>query len=83
MFGLSEVDWSVMCGISGVVCVVGKLGFESCSFFGGFDWWVSVACLRMCVLGEGFQPLHWNMLSWLVVDFCAGVFRVFRRGWVG
>ncbi len=42
----------------------------------------SGARLRLCVVGVGFQPLHWNMLSWLVFDFGTKVFRVLRREWV-
>ncbi len=40
---------------------------------------MSDARLRLRVVGEEVHPLHWSMLSWLVVGFCVRVFRVFRR----
>ena len=57
---------------------VGLWGFVS-----GILWgWLGLESgvrLRLCVVGEGFHPLHWKILSWLVVDFCTRGFLVLRR----
>ena len=58
--------------------MVGRRGFVSGIVWGKVGL-MSGARLRLCVVGEGFHPLHWKMLSWLVVDFCTRVFRVLRR----
>ncbi len=61
---------------------MGIKGFGSGSLVEGLGVVVSIACLRLSVFGDGFQPLHWNILSWFVIGFWARVLRVFRRGWV-
>ncbi len=33
-------------------------------------------------IGDGFHPLHWNILSWFLFGLWARVLRVFRLGWV-
>ena len=48
---------------AGVVWDVGVEMFGSGSLVGGMGAVVSFICLRVYAFGDGFQPLHWNMLS--------------------
>ena len=59
----------------GSVSSVGRWGFVS-KFLWGWVGLVSGVKLRLCVVGEGFQPLHWKIFSWLVVGFFKGGFLV-------
>ena len=54
----------------------------SASDIWGLDVVVSVIGLRLCVVGDGFRALHWNMLSWLEFACWAWALRVLRRRWV-
>ncbi len=50
------------------------------SLVGGLGVVVSIACLGLSVFGDGFQPLHWNILSWFVIGLWARVLKGFSTG---
>ncbi len=65
LFGFSGVGVLGTWGMvgAGVVWDVGVERFGSGSSVRGLGMVVSVVCLRVYAFGDGFQPLHWNMLS--------------------
>jgi hypothetical protein len=66
-------------GVSGDIDV-GGLGSASVGWGLGMVLWDVER--RACAAKNGFQALHYNMLSRFEFGDCMGVLRVFRRGWV-
>ena len=64
----------------GVSIGVGLGKFRSVSGIWGLGMVLVVVGLRTWAVGDGFQTLHWNVLSWF--GCCSEVLRVFRLRWV-
>ena len=69
--GGAEVSMDVNVRELGSASVVWRVGMA-----------VTVMGLRAWAAGDGFQALHWNVLSWSEFGRCTRVLRVFHREWV-